>query len=196
MHGPGLCVQANSGSGLEPAPKAATKGRTDSAIVRVSSRTALRLTLGGCRGRDLIQTGNTMNDENENTNAPDPATSSEATGDENTLPAKWTPGMASPNPAGRPKMPKSVKEVKLLAREHTPMAISTLAKIAANPKSPPASRVAACESLLARGWGRAPTTDLEAAEGLIVQILKFNNPQLDDDNMKTIEGSVEPDDAN
>ena len=57
--------------------------------MRVSSRTALRLTLGGCRGRDLIQTGNTMNDENENTNAPDPATSSEATGDENTLPAKW-----------------------------------------------------------------------------------------------------------
>ena len=99
MHGPGLCVQAGSGSGLEPAPKAATKGRTDSAIVRVSSRTALRLTLGGCRGRDLIQTGNTMKDENENTNAPDPATSSEATSDAN-MPASGR--TAWPRQSGRP----------------------------------------------------------------------------------------------
>lgn len=110
------------------------------------------------------------------------------------VPAKWTKGMASPNPKGRPPVPKNAKEVKALARQYTVMAVETLAKIAANPKAPPPSRVAAAEGLLARAWGRAPTTDLEAAEGLMIQIVKFSNPQLEDDNIKTIEGAVNADD--
>lgn len=100
---------------------------------------------------------------------------------------RWVKGMPSPNPKGRPKMPKSVRDVRDLAREHTPMAIEVLARVANNPKSPPAARVTAAEALLARGWGRAPSGELEGAEALVIKVLKFSNQQIDDDGIKVIE---------
>ena len=134
-----------------------------------------------------------MNDD-ENNNDTQPSAEEPTEANENTAKdTRFKPGQSG-NPKGRPKQPRTPKEVKELARQHTVQMVEVLANVANNKKSPPASRVAAAEAILARGWGRAPTTDLEAAEGLIVQILKFNNPQLDDNNMKTIEGSVEPDD--
>jgi hypothetical protein len=42
----------------------------------------------------------------------------EATTDANT-PAPWQKGGPSPNPKGRPKQPKTVKEVRELARQYT-----------------------------------------------------------------------------
>jgi|RhiMetdeSRZDD1v2_1073273.scaffolds.fasta_scaffold624729_1 hypothetical protein len=127
-----------------------------------------------------------MTDEtNENT----PATTEETNGDTQ-APTRWTKGMASPNPLGRPKMPKTAKEVKELAKEHTPLALKTLAAVCGNPKAPPAARVAASEALLSRAWGK-PSGDFEGlGEGLTIQIVKFNNPQIGDD-MKLIEGEVE-----
>jgi hypothetical protein len=126
---------------------------------------------------------------NENT----PATTEEANGDTH-APTRWTKGMPSPNPAGRPKMPKTVKEVKELAKEFTPMALKTLAAVCGNPKAPPAARVAASEALLSRAWGK-PSGDFEGlGEGLTIQIVKFNNPQVSDDSMKVIEGEVERND--
>ena len=102
--------------------------------------------------------------------------------------------MASPNPKGRPPMVRTVREVKALAREHTHMAIQTLAKIAANPKAPPAARQAAASSLLDRGWGK-PSGDFEGAEQLVIHVVKFGDQQLDaDSNMKLIEGEVERND--
>ena len=93
-----------------------------------------------------------MTDEtNENTHA----TTEETNGDTH-APTRWTKGMPSPNPAGRPKMPKTVKEVKELAKEFTPMALKTLAAVCSNPKAPPAARVAAADSLINRAWGTAP----------------------------------------
>jgi hypothetical protein len=90
-----------------------------------------------------------MTDEtNENTRA----TTEETNGDTH-APTRWTKGMPSPNPAGRPKMPKTVKEVKELAKEFTPMALKTLAAVCSNPKAPPAARVAAAD-----GEGRRPVT--------------------------------------
>ena len=59
----------------------------------------------------------------------------------------------SGNPGGRPKV---VAEVKELAREHTSEAIETLVSIMTNPKSAPAARVSAANSLLDRGYGKPP----------------------------------------
>jgi hypothetical protein len=74
-----------------------------------------------------------MTDEtNENT----PATTEETNGDTH-APTRWTKGMPSPNPKGRPKQPKTVKEVRELARQHTVQMVEVLARVASNPKSPP-----------------------------------------------------------
>jgi HEAT repeat protein len=52
-------------------------------------------------------------------------------------------------------MAKNLTEIKSLARLHTARALSVLAGIMDEPKSPAASRVAAAEALLNRGWGKA-----------------------------------------
>ena len=59
----------------------------------------------------------------------------------------------SGNPSGRPKI---VEEIRDLARKHSKAAINTLATICKDEKQPPAARVAAANSLLDRGYGRAP----------------------------------------
>jgi hypothetical protein len=59
----------------------------------------------------------------------------------------------SGNPGGRPKV---IAEVKELARAHTGEAIETLVAIMTNPKSAPAARVSAANSLLDRGYGKPP----------------------------------------
>ena len=131
-----------------------------------------------------------MTDEtNENT----PATTEETNGDTH-APTRWTKGMPSPNPAGRPKMPKSVKEVKELAKEFTPMALKTLAAVCSNPKAPPAARVAAADSLINRAWGRPAANDFEGAEQLVIRVMKFSE-QIGDDNIKVIEGEARDDET-
>ena len=57
----------------------------------------------------------------------------------------------SGNPGGRPKVLSDVQE---LARQRSPEAINTLAKIMQNEKAPPAARVVAANSLLDRGYGK------------------------------------------
>ena len=131
-----------------------------------------------------------MTDEtNENT----PATTEETNGDTH-APTRWTKGMPSPNPAGRPKMPKTVKEVKELAKEFTPMALKTLAAVCSNPKAPPAARVAAADSLINRAWGRPAANDFEGAEQLVIRVMKFSE-QIGDDNIKVIEGEARDDET-
>src|SRR5215211_3967901 len=56
----------------------------------------------------------------------------------------------SGNPGGRPK---AVAEVRDLARQHTPEAIATLAKIMTEGTSE-AARIAAATAMLDRGWGK------------------------------------------
>ena len=131
-----------------------------------------------------------MTDEtNENT----PASTEETNGDTH-APTRWTKGMPSPNPAGRPKMPKTVKEVKELAKEFTPMALKTLAAVCSNPKAPPAARVAAADSLINRAWGRPAANDFEGAEQLVIRVMKFSE-QIGDDNIKVIEGEARDDET-
>jgi hypothetical protein len=105
--------------------------------------------------------------------------------DEVSQPVRWHKGMASPNPRGRPPQPRSVKEVRDLARQHTAGAIETLVRVHKNPKAPPAARVAAATAIIDRGWGRAPSGDLEGAEALVIKVLKFS--ELPSDDMKVIE---------
>jgi|SRR6185437_2226536 len=61
----------------------------------------------------------------------------------------------SGNPGGRPKALREVEEV---ARQHTPMAIRTLADIAKDSEAPPAARVSAASTLLDRAWGKPAQT--------------------------------------
>jgi hypothetical protein len=110
-------------------------------------------------------------------------------------PVKWEKGMPSPNPKGRPKQPKTAAEVRAIAREHTVGAIETLVKVHKNPKAPPAARVAAATAIIDRGWGK-PSGDLENAEGLIIQVVKFAQPQLHEPQIKTVEHIENDDNGN
>jgi hypothetical protein len=130
-----------------------------------------------------------MHENDNNTTAP---TDGAAASDTN-VPAPWQKGGPSPNPKGRPKQPRSVKEVRELARQHTVQMVEVLARVANNPKSPPAARQAAASSLLDRAWGK-PSGDFEGGEALVIKVVKFAQEQLDDDNMKLIEGAVVRDD--
>jgi hypothetical protein len=140
----------------------------------------------------ILQTGQQMHDD-ETDHSSTPAPTEAQTNDTN-VPGPWTKGGPSPNPKGRPKQPKTVREVRDLARQHTVQMVEVLARVANNPKSPPAARAAAASSLLDRAWGK-PSGDFEGGEALVIKVVKFAQEQLDDDNsMKVIEGSVVRDD--
>ena len=51
-------------------------------------------------------------------------------------------------------MPKTLTDIRSLARMHTQGAVDVLVKIYSNPKTGAAARVAAANSLLDRGWGK------------------------------------------
>lgn len=55
-------------------------------------------------------------------------------------------------------MAKTPTDIRSLARNHTTKALSTLASIMNEPKSPAAARVAAANALLDRGWGKPDAT--------------------------------------
>lgn len=63
----------------------------------------------------------------------------------------FVPGQSG-NPGG---MPKAVAEVRAAARQHTALAMETLAEVCRNRKAPASARVSAAEALLDRGWGKA-----------------------------------------
>jgi hypothetical protein len=52
-------------------------------------------------------------------------------------------------------MAKTPTEIKSLARVHTEAALKTLVGVMNQAEAPPAARVAAANSLLDRGWGKA-----------------------------------------
>jgi hypothetical protein len=138
--------------------------------------------------QDFTMTDETTDESHDNTTAP-----TDETNDTNT-PAPWTKGGPSPNPKGRPKQPKTVREVRDLARQHTVQMVEVLARVASNPKSPPAARQAAASSLLDRAWGK-PSGDFEGGEALVIKVVKFAQEQIEDEgNMKLIEGAVVRDD--
>lgn len=55
-------------------------------------------------------------------------------------------------------MAKTPTDIRSLARSHTVKAMNVLVGIMTEPEAPPAARVAAANSLLDRGWGKAEAT--------------------------------------
>ncbi len=51
-------------------------------------------------------------------------------------------------------MPKTLTDIRSLARTHTVSMVNVLESIASSPKAPEASRVSAATALLDRGWGK------------------------------------------
>lgn len=68
-------------------------------------------------------------------------------------------------------MSKNLTDIRSLARGHTEGAISTLASIMHSDEAPPAARVAAANSLLDRGWGKAAQPIDGDGEGGAVKLL-------------------------
>ncbi len=68
----------------------------------------------------------------------------------------------SGNPSGLPQKPESIarrqmsKDVRDLCRAHTLDAVNALIEVVNTKTTPPAARVAAANSILDRGWGKAP----------------------------------------
>jgi hypothetical protein len=62
-------------------------------------------------------------------------------------------GQASKEPGTR--MTKALTEIRSLARTYTRSAIRTLVTVMSHPKTSAAAKVAAANSILDRGWGRA-----------------------------------------
>jgi len=85
---------------------------------------------------------------------------------------RWLPG-ARPNPGGRPRQLVTIVE---LARKHTPLAISTLASIAADASATDFARIAAATALLDRGWGKPPQSAAVAEEEQTVIVLNIGGP--------------------
>jgi hypothetical protein len=81
----------------------------------------------------------------------------------------FKPGQSG-NPGGRPAV---VKDIRALARKHTREAVEALVGVVRNKKAPPAAIVAAANSLLDRGYGRAAASDLDGGEQLVIKIMKF-----------------------
>jgi hypothetical protein len=52
-------------------------------------------------------------------------------------------------------MPRSLTEIRSLARSHTRSALNVLVAVMRNTKATPPARVAAANAILDRGWGKA-----------------------------------------
>lgn len=66
---------------------------------------------------------------------------------------RFVKGTAAANPGGRPKSNHKIAE---LARQHTELALKTLAEICGDEDAPHSARVSAASALLDRGWGKPP----------------------------------------
>ena len=71
-------------------------------------------------------------------------------------------------------MAKAPAEIRSLARSHSDKALNVLVGIMNEKTAPAAARVAAANSIIDRGWGKAPTTlqDLDG-NALTVAVVRF-----------------------
>lgn len=65
-------------------------------------------------------------------------------------------------------MPKSVTEIKSLARSHTRTALNVLVAVTRNTKA--AARIAAANAILDRGWGK-PTQAVDNGDGRALELI-------------------------
>lgn len=87
----------------------------------------------------------------------------------------------SGNPGGRPKavLPDG-RTLAELARDHTETAIETLISVMTNVEQPAAARVTAANSILDRGWGKAPQPIVgdDEADPIKLDVTGLTNEQL------------------
>ena len=67
-------------------------------------------------------------------------------------------------------MPKSVTEIRSLARSHTGTALNVLVGVMRNTRAPPPSRIAAANAVLDRGWGKAAQA-IENGDGGALELI-------------------------
>jgi hypothetical protein len=67
------------------------------------------------------------------------------------------------------QMPKTVTEIRSLARRHTRTALNVLVGVLRDADTTPAARIAAANAILERGWGKA-TQPLGNSEGGTVEL--------------------------
>ena len=67
-------------------------------------------------------------------------------------------------------MPKSVTEIRSLARSYTRTAINVLVGVMRSTNATPAARVAAANAVLDRGWGKA-TQSIENGDGSALELI-------------------------
>jgi hypothetical protein len=128
-----------------------------------------------------------MSDENnDDTTAPEEA---HPEGDMHTPPKRWYKGMESPNKRGRPPQPKTVAEVRTLAREKTGAMLEFLSRTALNPKVPINARVTCAIEILNRGYGR-PHQSMDLNHGVQDGLAAFLEQIDGRHKIKTIEGST------
>ena len=63
-------------------------------------------------------------------------------------------------------MPKSVTEIRSLARSHTRTALNVLVGVMRSTKAAAPARIAAANAILDRGWGKAPQA-IEKGDGAL-----------------------------
>jgi hypothetical protein len=90
----------------------------------------------------------------------------------------------SGNPGGRPRRPATIAarriaaDVKVLAQDCAPEAVSTLKAIMLSERAPPAARISAASILLDRGYGKARQE---------VEMRQFNVARLTDEELDELE---------
>ena len=68
------------------------------------------------------------------------------------------------------KMSKTVTEIRSLARSHTRTALNVLVGVMRNTKAPAPARIAAANSILDRGWGKA-TQAIETSDDSALELI-------------------------
>ena len=69
-----------------------------------------------------------------------------------------------------------------LARGRTRTALSVLAAVMRNPKTPPAARIAAANAILDRGWGKPPQAIHNGVDGALELIHRIERIIVDPEN--------------
>jgi hypothetical protein len=79
-------------------------------------------------------------------------------------------------------MPRSVTEIRSLARSHTRTALNVLVAVMRNTKATPPARIAAANAILDRGWGKAAQAIESGDSGALELIHRIERIIVDPEN--------------
>lgn len=79
-------------------------------------------------------------------------------------------------------MPRSVTEIRSMARSHTKTALNVLVAVMRNTKATPPARIAAANAILDRGWGKATQAIGNGDDGALELIHRIERVIVDSEN--------------